>query len=317
MKVAIIGAGAMGQLFGAKIVDAGEDVVFLDVDQRTVDALNNEGIEVVNTAGERTVKVSATASQPANWNEPVDFALFFVKGFYTQDAIESARHLFNENTIALTLQNGLGNGEVLVRAFGPDRALDGVTDYSAYRPGKNTVSSSAYGAIRIGGASVDGDASAAAEKVRDLFERCGFNAEVHADVRVPIWEKLILNTVYNTVGAATDLTIGETLDREPSRRLAETVYSEAMAVVRSLEIPVREDVIREHLEQVGTESAGHKTSMTADVEAGRRTEVNTISGAVAAAGEKAGVATPVLATLADVVRARTEPAHGGHPGEAK
>ena len=259
MKVAIIGAGAMGQLFGAKIVDAGEDVVFLDVDQRTVDALNNEGIEVVNTAGERTVKVSATASQPANWNEPVDFALFFVKGFYTQDAIESARHLFNENTIALTLQNGLGNGEVLVRAFGPDRALDGVTDYSAYRPGKNTVSSSAYGAIRIGGASVDGDASAAAEKVRDLFERCGFNAEVHADVRVPIWEKLILNTVY----------------------------------------------------------AGHKTSMTADVEAGRRTEVNTISGAVAAAGEKAGVATPVLATLADVVRARTEPAHGGHPGEAK
>ena len=188
MKVAIIGAGAMGQLFGAKMVDAGEDVVFLDVDQRTVDALNNEGIEVVNTAGERTVKVSATASQPANWNEPVDFALFFVKGFYTQDAIESARHLFNENTIALTLQNGLGNGEVLVRAFGPDRALDGVTDYSAYRPGKNTVSSSAYGAIRIGGASVDGDASAAAEKVRDLFERCGFNAEVHADVRVPIWE---------------------------------------------------------------------------------------------------------------------------------
>ena len=310
MKVAIIGAGAMGQLFGAKMVDAGEDVVFLDVDQSTVDALNNAGIEVVSPTGEGSTKVAATASRPQDWNEAVDFALFFVKGFHTQNAIDSARHLFDDNTIALTLQNGLGNGEVLVDAFGPDRALDGVTDYSAYRPEATTISSSPYGAIRLGGASPDGDASAAAEKVRALFERCGFNAEVHADVRVPVWEKLILNTVYNTVGAATDLTIGETLEREPSRRLTDAVYGEAMAVVRALEIPVREDVIREHLDQVGTEAAGHKTSMTADVEAGRRTEVDFISGAVAAAGKKAGVDTPVLATLADVVRARTEPPRG-------
>ena len=111
MKVAIIGAGAMGQLFGAKMVDAGEDVVFLDVDQSTVDALNNAGIEVVSPTGEGSTKVAATASRPQDWNEAVDFALFFVKGFHTQNAIDSARHLFDDNTIALTLQNGLGNGE--------------------------------------------------------------------------------------------------------------------------------------------------------------------------------------------------------------
>ncbi|MCP1388327.1 2-dehydropantoate 2-reductase [Corynebacterium sp. TA-R-1] len=305
MKIAVIGAGAMGQLFGARFIAAGEDVVFFDVMDQTIDALNNDGIELI-IDGEST-HVEAKAAKSADYTEPVDFVLFFTKGFHTPGAIAGAKHLFHENTIALTLQNGIGNGELLLETFGEDNTLAGVTDYSADRAGANAITSSSYGSIAMGDLVADGVNSDAAVQIHELLTRAGFNAELFDNVNIPIWEKLILNTVLNTIGGATGLTLAETNESEPGHRLFEAVLAEALAVAEARQVPVRADVIREHIDTVFAKAGSHKTSMTQDVEAGRRTEIDAIGGAVAKAGLEAGVPTPVLSTLADVVRARTLP----------
>ena len=269
----------------------------------TIDSINNHGIKLI--VGEEQTHVEAKACRSTDWSEPVDLVLFFTKGFHTPGAIEGARHLFTDQTIGLKLQNGLDNGQLLLDVFGPDHTLAGVTDYSADREDAQTIKSSDYGSISLGDLVVDGENSEAAVRVHELLNRAGLNVDLCDNVQIPIWEKLILNTVLNTIGGATGLTIAETNGTEPGRRLLDAVFAESLAVARALDIPVREDVVHDHIQQVCANAGDHKTSMTADVEAGRPTEIDAIGGAVAAAGAEAGVPTPVLSTLADVVRART------------
>lgn len=304
MKIAIIGAGAMGQLFGARLIDAGEQVVFLDVSPSTVDALNSHGI-IVKTPT-RQIIVPARAARPEDLTTKVDLAVVFTKGFHTSAAVEAARHLFHRTTIGLTLQNGLGNEKVLLAEFGPERTLAGITDYPADRLGDTVVESADSGYVILGDAMPRDEISTAAEKVTDMFTAAGLNTTLHHNVQVPVWEKLIFNTVLNTIGGATGLTVGQSGTVESARRLADAIVKESLEVARALGIEVSDERIRASLERAVSGHSEHKTSMTVDVEAGRHTEIETIGGAVEAAAHTVGMSTPVLSALCNVIRSRAD-----------
>lgn len=302
MKIAVIGSGAMGQLFGARLQHAGEDVSFIDVYEPTVKSLNDDGLHIITETID--AHLDAKAFKAADLQEKVDFALVFTKGMYTRDALASAKHIFTDETVGLTLQNGLGNGDPLLEVFGPERTLVGVTDYSADRDG-NTIKSSDYGHIAMGD-HVNGDKpSEPAHRIFEVLKKAGFDTGLFENVHIPIWEKLIFNTAVNTIGGATGMTLGQTGKSAPGSRLLEQVLAESLAVARAEGVAVREDFIRGSLNKVFHTIPEHKTSMTADIDAGRPTEIETIGGAIEMVGRNKGVPTPVLSTLCDVVRARS------------
>lgn len=305
MRIAIVGAGAMGQLFGAHLAAAEEDVVMIDAMDETIRGINDHGMTVV--MGERTVRAAAPAARAADVGDPVDLIIIFTKTMHTEAAFDSVRHLASEQTLGLSVQNGLGNERALVDLLGAERTLIGMTDFPADRRADGVIHSDATGHVLIGG--VRGGAtesdSAAARQVASVLDQAGLNAEAHPEVLVPIWEKVIFNAAMNTISAATGLTVGG-MGREPAaQRLVESVLSEAFSVAHAQGVAVDEERLRATLDVVYVEHAEHKTSMLADIEAGRPTEIDAIGGAVSDLGQREAVPTPVLSALCDVVRLRS------------
>src|SRR3954469_2173899 len=125
MKLAVVGAGAMGSIFGARFYQAGHETQLVDVVQPLVDAINADGVTVVRGDDETVTRVPAT-TDPASVGA-VDIVIFFTKCYHTASAAESARPLIGPDTVVASLQNGWGNGDVLAAAFRPEQLVVGVT----------------------------------------------------------------------------------------------------------------------------------------------------------------------------------------------
>lgn len=301
MRIAIVGAGAMGQLFGTKLVSAGHDVVMIDAFEPVVQALNERGLTLRIAGASTNVAVQAALAQDVE--EPVDLVLVFTKSMHSEVALASVSHLIDHHTLGMTVQNGLGNDRPLLTHFGVSRTVIGMTDYPADRGDDGEIVSEATGQIVLGG--LTSEAEVHARTLVALLSNADLNSSFHPDVMVPIWEKVMFNAVMNTISAVSGMTVGQMGRDESSRRLVAAVTDECFAVARAEEIRFDEDRVRNNLEGAFHHHGDHKTSMLVDLEAGRVTEVEHIGGAISASGRNRGVETPVLSMLNDVVRSRT------------
>jgi 2-dehydropantoate 2-reductase len=294
----------MGQLFGARLLMAGTEVVFVDTNPGTLEALNSRGVTLRTDRGvEHTPAKAARACELEG-----EFGLFivFTKGFHTQAAVDSVGHLIGAGSIGLTLQNGLGNAEVLQQAFGADRTLLGMTDFPADMEEPGVVSSNSQGKVRLGSLS----RTAPAAGIARLLDSAGLHAAVDEDIRVPVWEKVTFNAALNTLSAVTGMTVGQMGDSPHARNIVRTVLDECLAVARQQDINMSRHRIEAAMDNAFAHHTHHKTSMLLDREAGRPTEVDTIGGAVVRLGRDHGIDAPVLNTLCELVRAITVPAAG-------
>ena len=296
-KVVIVGAGAMGCLFAARLAGAGAAGTVGDVDRDRLAAMAREGIVLSDDEGARTAQVQAATSDEVTG--PVDLVMLFTKGLHSAAAARSVARLARAGTSALTLQNGIGNAELLAEVFAPESVLMGVTDFPADLTGPNSVASHGAGHVRLGGF-VPG-AQPAAAPVAELFNRAGLATEVDEKVDVAMWEKVAFNAALNAMATVTGLTVGG-LAAPPGRRIAAAIVGETVAVAAARGIILDRAAIDARVDFAMKNHRGHKASMLQDRLAGRATEIETINGAVARFGEAAGVATPVTATLADLVR---------------
>lgn len=301
MRIAIVGAGAMGQLFGTKLASAGHDVVMIDAFDSVVRSINERGLSL--RMGDVSTNVAVRASLAADEHEVVDLVLVFTKTMHSQAALDSVAHLIAPHTLGMSVQNGLGNEVPLTSRFGVSRTVIGMTDYPADRSADGTIYSEPTGTIVVGG--LTPEATDQARGIVAMFNRADLHTTLHPDVMVPIWEKVIFNAVLNTVSAVSGMTVGAMAKELPAQRLAEAVVSECFAVAHAEGILFDEERVRSSMRNAYTHHGEHKTSMLADLEAGRPTEVESIGGAICALGEKRGVLTPVLSVLSEVVRARS------------
>lgn len=300
MKIAILGAGAMGQLFGAHLSAAGHEVVMVDVSQETCDHINAHGLHI--EMGTHQVHAVARAALAHQLDEVVDLVFVMTKGPHTRAALNSVRHLMNKNTVGMTLQNGLGTEVPLLEYFDADRAIIGMTDFPADRQADGTVISEATGHITIGEISPGG--AETAQRIARVFDDAAVATVYATDVKIPIWEKVIFNTMYNTVTAATGLTVGGVFDEPEAKVLANAVLDEALTVAKQEAIAIDEVRLHQSIDNAHKNHSAHKTSMLTDLEAGRPTELETIGGAVEKLGEKHHLRTPYLSVLCDVIRLR-------------
>ncbi len=296
-SIAIVGAGAMGCLFAARLAEQGASVTVIDVDRDRLAAVARDGITLTDDAGTRTLPVGAAVA--ADVTTPVDLVILFTKGVHSAAAVRSVAHLAASRPIALTLQNGIGNAELLAEGFGAERVLLGTAHIPADLAGPSAVLTHGFGSLEVGG--LTETAQPLAPDVAVLLQDAGFKTRVADDINAAVWEKVAFNAALNASGMICQVP-NAGLDNESGRRLAAKVVEEAADVAAAKGIYIDRVRIVATIDQALREHAHHKASMLQDREHGRSTEIETINGAIAREGASLGVPTPVCDTLADLVR---------------
>ncbi len=298
-NVLVLGAGAMGCYFAARLVESGAKVTLIDIDQARIDHLNADGLSVTDDSGTRIVRVKASRAELVHG--AASLIVVFTKGMHTRSAMQSVAHLVAPYTAALTLQNGLGNPEMIAEVVASQRVMFGVTDVPADLDPPAKVHSMGKGKSAFW--TLDGVDMSLLAETEALLAAAGLTATVTIDAQVAVWEKVAFNAALNALAAILEFTVGQ-LDTPDARAIATSIVDETLAVAMRLGIDVDLNRIMGRIDYALTTHGGHKPSMLQDMLAGRRTEIDLINGAIAAAGAKLGVPTPVNATLMHLVKAK-------------
>jgi 2-dehydropantoate 2-reductase len=312
MKIAILGAGAMGSAIGALLARAGNNVTLVDVWRDAVETINRDGLKVQNKAGEIAVHQVRAVLSPASIAGPVDLLLVFVKCYHTADAVKSAAPIIGPNTTVLSLQNGWGNGPRIAEIVGRERVLLGVCYHSATVLGPGHVLHAGMGKTFMG--ELDGADTPRLRQIAAVFNAAGIVVEPSGQVLKEIWSKLALNVATLPTSSAIKLTADHLCDTAAMQNLMRELLKEVVAVAAAQNIPLdfneRWEAITGLLKKLAPNTKG---SMLQDVEKQRVTEIDVMSGAIVEAGRRLGVPTPYNNAMLWLIKAM----EGAFPGVGK
>ena len=301
MKIAIIGAGAMGSVYAALLASGGHDVSVVDVWTEHVEAIRKNGLRLEGASGDRTVRIHAT-TDPADVRE-VDLAIIATKDDGAAQAARSALEMTTPGAPILTIQNGLGSAEKVAAIAGSQRTMIGVVGgfgASIRAPGHAHHNGMEF--VRIG--EMDGGITERLATVAEVWRAGGFEVATYADIHQMVWEKLICNCAYSGPCALTGLTIGE-LQRHPSAwRIAAGCATEAYQVARAKGIALDFIDPVAYVKAFGETIPDARPSLLLDHLARRRSEVDNIHGAIVREAALLGIATPVNAEVVTLLEAR-------------
>lgn len=297
MKIAVIGAGAMGSLFGGLLTEAGMKVWLIDIWKDHVDHLNRGGLNIEREGVERIVRPHAT-TDPGTVSD-VDLVIVFVKSTQTAIAAKTAAGMVRPNGLVLTLQNGMGNADHIGQAVAPGQVLAGTTSHGATLLGPGHIRHAGIGPTVIGPWLKDD--LTPARQVADVLSHAGIETAVTANVHALVWHKLFINVGINAITALTGVKNGQILDLAATRNLSQNAVEEALEVARAKGVEVEDNVV-DHVFKVAEATAANRSSMGQDVDNRRMTEINAINGAVVHEGRQLGVATPVNETLTALIQ---------------
>ncbi len=299
MKVAVVGAGAMGSLFGAMLAEAGNEVWLYDVWIEHVQAINQDGLSIEREGKTRTVDLKA-ASDPDQIGRS-DLVIIFVKSTQTKSAAETARDIAGSDGAVMTLQNGMGNADVIAEFIEPDRILAGTTSHGATMLGAGCIRHAGIGATTIGAWAATGSGRDRAGQFADFFNQADIETEAVDGVRGVIWNKLLINIGINAITALSGIKNGQILDLEMTRELSRAAVEEAMAVARAQEIKINEEAV-DTVFKVAEATAVNRSSMGQDVDNKRQTEISAINGFIVSEAKRLGLEAPVNRTLTALVQ---------------
>ena len=290
MKIAILGAGAMGSAIGALLHKVDNHVTLIEVSRAIIDAVQSRGLIIQNKAGEQeTVRIAIT-DQPASI-DIVDLLLVFVKCYHTEAAVKNALPIVGPNTTILSLQNGWGNGPRIAGIVGKERVVLGVCYHSATVLAPGQVLHAGQGKTFMG--ELDGTDSPRLEQIVKTFSAAGITVEPSGQVLKEIWSKLALNVATLPTSSAVRVTADHLLDTPEMQALMKGLLQEVVLVANAQNIPLdfneRWDAITALLRKLAPNTKG---SMLQDVEARRQTEIDVMCGAILEAGARLNIPTP-------------------------
>ncbi|HTP73382.1 MAG TPA: 2-dehydropantoate 2-reductase [Burkholderiaceae bacterium] len=307
MKIAIIGAGAIGGYLGAKLALAGEDVTFL-VRGTNLQAIRQHGVKLVAADGSEQVARQVRATDDYRAAGPHDVVVLAMKAHQLGAVADSVPLLCGPDTVVVPMQNGIpfwyfhklpgpfeghsldsvDPGGRIGRAIAADRVLGCVVYPASELVAPGVIRHIEGDRFPLG--ELDGTTSARAQAISDAFARGGFKAPLLADIRAEIWLKLWGNLVFNPVSALTRATLEDICRFTPTRELAAFMMSEAQQVAAKLGVTFRVSIDKRI---AGAERVGaHKTSMLQDVEAGREPEIEALVGSVVELARLTATPTP-------------------------
>ena len=290
MRIAILGAGGVGGYYGGRLAQAGEDVVFL-ARGANLAALRDHGLKVVSPLGDFHLPRVQATDDPASIG-PVDLVLISVKTYSTDGAARSLPPLVGPATVVLSLQNGVDAADRLGAVVGPSHMLGGLTYISAELVAPGEIRhASPFARVVIG--EFSRQATDRLRRVQAAFDHAGVQVEVSDDIERDLWLKFMFIAVQAATTSLTRLPIGPIRETPAAWQLYLDALAEIEAVARAKGVRLPPHTAEERHAWVATTPAHFKSSMLADVENGRRLEIEDMSGAVVRLGERLGVPTPV------------------------
>ena len=296
MKIGILGAGSLGSTFGGLLTEAGSDVWLIGRPQSDhLHTMKRKGLTLVEGSTERCVPVKV--AKDCREVGPVDLLIVLVKSYATREAIEGAGVLIGDETTALSLQNGLGNEEILIERLGEKRVLGGKTYVGGVviSPGRVLIGTKGKPTY-IG--EWDGAGTDRVVRIVNLLTRAGLETRISPDIRTVIWSKLLINVATGAISGIARLPYGKLNQIKEAVECGAAAVAEAIAVAHANGVDLT-GVVPHEIWNKATEGLpfDFKTSMLQDIEKGSRTEIDFINGAVVRFGERVGVPTPVNRTL--------------------
>lgn len=298
MKIAVIGAGAMGSIYGGHL-SLHNDVTLIDTNQTVVETIRKNGLKIQENGVDNLYHPGAAASSEGM--EPVDLVILFVKALYSRTALAGNRNIIGPDTYVMTLQNGAGHEDILREFVAEDRIIIGTTEDNGAVLDMGYIRHGGVGNTNIG--MLVEDQTGILERIKDAFDSCGFHTRIHKNIQQLIWDKLFTNISLSAVTAVLQVNMGYIAANQYAWNMAMALLHEAVETAHALGLEADEKELAEKIRKTSEGSPNGVTSICADVRAGRRTEVDTISGSVVRAAKKAGVPVPVHEFVVNTIHA--------------
>jgi len=294
MSLLIAGTGALACLFAAKLIRSGNEVIMMGSWKEGLDSLRRYGVRILDLDGSihgYPVKVMDSEECKGGYLQ----SLVLVKSWQTKRVAKQLKNCLSADGIVLTMQNGLGNDEILKAILNPERVALGVTTVGARMLEPGYVQFTGDGIIHLGSHPHIAD-------LAGLLGKAGFQVQLVSDPATLVWGKLVINAAINPLTTLLRVTNGELLERQTARELLAEAASEAASVAAMLgvSLPYPDPVLA--VEEVARNTAGNNSSMLQDVLRGTTTEIEAINGAIVRAGEQTGVPTPINRMLWKLIK---------------
>lgn len=308
MKITIIGIGAMGSLFAARLARLA-GITMLGSWEAQLRALNSEGLTLVHPDGSQS-RHPIHAMNNTDEIPAADLVLIMVKTPKTAAAARAAAAVLKPDGLVITLQNGLGNLETVAEIVGPERACQGITSEGAAMLGPGVVRHAGAGKTYIAeknlGTEIANESRKAKLKAATLlFEKAGFDTKLVENADSLIWGKLAVNAGINPLTALLQVPNGFLLENEDAKWLMSQAAEEVATVAKALAIPLPYPDAGQQAAQVAKDTAANRSSMAQDVARGVPTEIERICGEVVRFGRQLGISTPINQSLYDLVEIQT------------
>ena len=283
MKIAVLGAGAMGSIYGGHL-STNNDVYMIDKKAELVDKINADGLKLFENDTDVIYHPAALLS-----SEGIGEALMENKG------------IIGDNTYVMTLQNGAGHEDIILEFVPKERIIIGTTEDNGAILGDGYVRRGGKGKTNIG--MLVEDSQHMLDKVKVCLDSCGFDTHIYDNIQQLIWDKLFTNVSLSALTGVLQVPIGFIATDEYAWNMTVTLIKEAMQVAKAMGLEFNEEEMIERVRNTSLNSPEGRTSIYADLKAGRLTEVNTISGAVVKAGDRLGVPVPSHKMIVNMVHA--------------
>jgi len=297
MKILVMGAGAVGAYFGARMRASGEDVV-LCARGENLRAIRERGLEIASIRGDLRIEITATDT-PRDF-APYDLILFCVKAYDTEAAAEAISGCLRPGGAILTLQNGVENESKLAAIFGRDAVMGGNARVGVEMVAPGKIVHLSTGQIDFG--ELDGRETERVKAIAEVFRHAGILGQVSADIMTARWDKLIWNGALNTVTTLTRRRVGEILDDPEGLELLRTMMREIVTVARAEGAHISDDRIDAYIAHSHKNLRALKTSTQQDLERGKSLEYEALSGAVVRAASRHGLKVPAVEIVYTLLR---------------
>ncbi|MDT8860712.1 ketopantoate reductase family protein [Alkalihalobacillus sp. MEB130] len=298
MKILVVGAGAMGSLFGGRLKEKGFDVALVDVWVEHIEKVNSDGLLIQGENKKDIIQIAAKFAE--DMEGKADLIILFTKTFHTPKAIESILHLVHENTMIITIQNGLNNARLIQSFFNENQIIVGVTNVPSDLIGPGYVKSVGSGETRL--MMLNQTVPKELKKIVKMFNEAGFQCSTHTDIYPYIWEKVAFNCSLNCLATITALEVGFLGELKEGRNLAFKVVEEILDIAIKKGIKVNRVRVRSLVSEAFVKYASHKPSMLQDVLNRKQTEVDSLNGAVIKEAKQLNMKVPVTETFYELIK---------------
>ena len=304
LNVAVLGAGAMGCLFGGLLAEKGLKVTLIDVWKEHIDAINKNGLKMDGFGGDRFIKINAT-NDPKSIS-PVDVVIVMCKATALEQALTNAKNIVGDKTVLMSFQNGIGHEAIMQNIVGIDKVLGGTTTQASNILGPGHIKNHASLPSWIG--EYEGGLSDRVKDIAETFTAHGLETIATDNVKKRKWMKLFALTAVGPLSAIFDMHHTELYvtnkESKLARELGKQIILETRKVAQADGVEVSEDECLEMFLKIVDSNQTNKSSMAFDIQYKRKSEIDFINGSVSKIGKKHGVPTPLNDMLYKIIKVK-------------